>query len=84
MFFVYLLKCSDGTYYCGKTNDLKNRLRQHNGQIKGGAKYTSGRTPVTLVYKEGHQTITDALKREIEIKKLTRREKILLIKTIQK
>ncbi len=79
-FFVYILECSDKTFYIGKTVDIKKRLRQHNGEIKGGAKYTSGRRPVKLKYIEEHKTVTDALQREAKLKKLSRHEKIQLIR----
>lgn len=78
-FFTYILECDDGTLYVGKTTDIKKRLRQHNGEIKGGARYTSGRRPVTLKFIEEHPSLSDALKREIELKKLDRDEKLLLI-----
>lgn len=78
-FFIYILECSDKTLYIGKTTDIKKRLRQHNGEIKGGAKYTSGRRPVTLKFIEEHPSLSTALKREIELKKLDRDEKVLLI-----
>lgn len=78
-FFIYILECSDKTLYIGKTTDIKKRLRQHNGEIKGGAKYTSGRRPVTLKFIEEQPSLSTALRREIELKKLDRDEKILLI-----
>jgi len=76
-YYVYLLECSDNTYYCGYTTDLKRRIREHN-QSNKGAKYTSGRKPVTLKYYEEYDNLTKALKREYEIKKLTRKEKVNL------
>jgi putative endonuclease len=75
---VYILKCSDGTLYCGWTNDLKKRLREHN-EGRNGAKYTRGRRPVKLVYQESCLTRSDALKREKEIQRLTRSQKLRLI-----
>ena len=79
-YYVYILKCADGTLYTGKTIDLEKRLLSHNGVKKGGAKYTSGRRPVVLVYYEILPTITDALKREAEIKRLSKLEKLKLIR----
>jgi len=78
-FVIYILECSDGTYYIGKTTDITRRLRQHNGDIKGGAKYTSGRRPVKLKYTEEHQSLPEALKREYQLKQLTKTEKQLLM-----
>jgi putative endonuclease len=72
----YLLRCADDTLYCGMTNDLDKRLLVHN--TGEGAKYTRGRTPVTLVYRESCADKSAALKREIQIKRLTREEKLAL------
>lgn len=74
----YLLKCADSTLYCGITNDLEKRLGTHNAGE--GAKYTRGRAPVKLVYAEHCADKSAALKREIEIKKLPRAEKLMLCK----
>ena len=49
---IYILECGDKTLYCGITNNIENRLKQHNGEIKGGAKYTRSRQPLELVYQE--------------------------------
>ncbi|MEK7611178.1 MAG: GIY-YIG nuclease family protein [Patescibacteria group bacterium] len=76
--FVYLLKCSDRTLYCGSTNNFQRRLREHN---KGtAARYTRGRLPVKLVYLEKHSTLLSARGREQEIKGWTKRKKLTLIK----
>lgn len=75
--YIYILECSDGTYYTGWTNNLELRIEAHNSGK--GAKYTRGRTPVKIVYKEEFDTKSEALKREIEIKKLSRLKKIELI-----
>ncbi len=72
---VYLLRCADNTLYCGITNDLPRRLRQHNGEINGGAKYTQGRRPCQLVYCENHPDKSQALKRERQIKQWPRSQK---------
>ncbi|MEG0805877.1 MAG: GIY-YIG nuclease family protein [Lachnospiraceae bacterium] len=79
MNYTYILKCNDGSLYTGWTNDIKKRLEDHNHNR--GAKYTRGRTPVTLVYLEEFETKSQALKREAAIKKLTRKEKDELIHT---
>ena len=74
---VYILKCSDGSLYTGISNSLYERINTHNSGK--GAKYTKSRLPVTLVYKENTNDKSRSLKREIEIKKLTRSRKIELI-----
>ena len=74
---VYILKCSDGSLYTGISNSLPERINTHNSGK--GAKYTKSRLPVTLVYKEYTHDKSRSLKREIEIKKLTRSRKIELI-----
>lgn len=74
---IYMLECRDGSIYTGITNDLTRRLTQHR---KGkGAKYTRGRLPIRLCYMEQVDTKSEALRREIEIKKLPRSKKIRLI-----
>ena len=78
MNYTYILKCADGTLYCGWTNNLEKRIKTHNEGK--GAKYTRSRLPVTLVYYEKFETSVDAQRREYQIKRLTRREKISLIK----
>ncbi|MBQ8839700.1 MAG: GIY-YIG nuclease family protein [Clostridia bacterium] len=77
MNFTYILKCSDGTLYCGWTNDLEKRLKTHNSGK--GAKYTRSRLPVELVYYEGFETSIEAQRREYQIKHLTREQKLKLI-----
>ena len=72
----YLLQCADNTLYCGITNDPTKRLAAHNAGE--GAKYTRGRTPVTLVYQEHCADKSSALKREREIKALPRVCKLAL------
>jgi len=79
IWIVYLLECGDKSLYCGITNNLNNRLKQHRGEILGGAKYTSSRLPLKLVYSEEVETKSDALKRELAIKKMTRNAKLELI-----
>ncbi|MBU0974882.1 GIY-YIG nuclease family protein [Patescibacteria group bacterium] len=75
--FVYILKCGDGSLYTGLTNDLEERVKKHcSGK---GAKYTRSHLPVTLVYHEKFPDRSLATKRESEIKKLSRKEKLLLI-----
>ena len=77
MWYVYILKCNDGTLYTGITNDLDKRVSSHN---KGtGAKYTKTRTPVEVVYHEEANDRSEASKREYQIKKLSRLAKENLI-----
>lgn len=80
MYFVYILSCSDGTLYTGITMDVKRRLDEHNHSDKG-AKYTKARRPLTLVYTESCADKSEALKREIKIKKLSRIQKEALVKS---
>jgi len=75
---LYILKCADDTLYTGITNDLDKRIKDH--ESGNGAKYTRGRSPLTLVYKEPHKNRSEASKREYEVKKLNRPEKEVLIK----
>jgi len=74
----YLLRCADETLYCGITNDLEKRLAAHNAGE--GAKYTRGRAPMKLIYQEVCTDKSAALKREIEIKRLSREKKLALVK----
>lgn len=79
MFYVYILECVDKTLYVGSTNDLKRRLKQHN-ESKSGAHYTKIRRPVKMVYSEKIGSVGEALKREAEIKRWKRVEKLALSK----
>jgi putative endonuclease len=76
-YYIYILKCRDDTLYTGTTNEVGSRVSAHNDGR--GAKYTKGRLPVTLVYSETLDSKSAALKREIAIKKLSRKKKIGLI-----
>lgn len=77
MNYTYILECSDGTYYTGWTNDLEKRVKMHNAGK--GAKYTKPRRPVVLAYYEAFQTREEAMRREWEIKQLSRKEKEQLV-----
>lgn len=79
MFYAYILSCSDETLYVGSTNDLERRLHQHN-HAKSGAHYTKIRRPVELVWSQRFRTYARARAKEAELKRLTRTEKLLLIK----
>jgi putative endonuclease len=82
-YFTYILECADGTLYVGYTNDLERRLHNHNNS-KSGAHYTKIRRPVKLVYSETFKTLSEALKREAEIKSWKREDKFRLIKKSRK
>lgn len=81
MFYVYILKCNDNTLYTGYTVDLNRRLESHNRGL--GAKYTKSRLPVEIVYQEVFSSKSEAMKREMGIKKLSRAEKLNLIENDQ-
>ena len=76
--FTYIVECSDGTLYTGWTNNLEHRVETHN--VGKGAKYTKSRRPVKLVYFETYSSKEEAMRREWEIKQLSRTEKWKLIK----
>lgn len=80
MHYVYILKCEDGTLYAGATADLVQRLRKHNGEVVGGAKYTRARRPVEYVYTQECADFAESRAREAEIKRMTRGEKLALVK----
>jgi putative endonuclease len=75
--YTYLLRCADGTLYCGWTNDIEKRLAAHNSGK--ASKYTRSRLPVELVYLETFETKQEAMSREARIKRLSRRQKLALI-----
>ena len=80
--YVYMLLCADGTLYTGWTNHLRERVEAHN---RGrGAKYTKPRRPVTLVYYESFPTKQEAMSREYALKRLTRKEKLRLVESMEK
>lgn len=74
---LYILRCGDGTLYTGITDNLPRRLKAH--RSGKGAKYTRGRGPLELVYREDCPDKSAALRREIAVKKLSRQEKLFLI-----
>ena len=77
VWYLYILRCRDDTLYTGITTDVEKRLEAH--RSGKGAKYTRGRGPLELAYREACGTHSDALKREYQIKQLSRQEKQLLI-----
>lgn len=77
MNYTYIVRCSDGSYYTGWTNNLEKRIQDHNSGH--GAKYTKSRRPVELVYYEEFETKEEAMRREYAVKKLKRKQKTELI-----
>ena len=77
-YYTYILRCGDDTLYTGFTTDLEHRLQTHNAGK--GAKYTKARLPVEIIYHEEYPTKEEAMRREAAIKKLTRKQKIELMK----
>jgi len=82
-YWVYMVECRDGSYYTGYTNNVEKRIAEHNGTSRG-AKYLMGKGPVTLVYAKEYKYYKNAVKREREIKTLTRAEKQDLISIYEK
>ena len=81
MNYTYIVRCSDGSLYTGWTNDLEKRVAAHNGGK--GAKYTKSRRPVSLAYYEEFRTKEEAMRREWEIKHMSRKKKLELIVSAQ-
>ena len=80
--YTYIVECADGTYYTGWTTDVTARVAAHNARI--GARYTRGRIPVQLVYREEYNEKQSAQRREVAIKRMTRAEKVQLISDFNK
>ena len=78
--YMYLARCSDGSLYCGSCNDLSDREKKHNDGK--GAKYTRSRLPVQFVYHEECATLSEALKREAEVKKWKKEKKEDLVRSM--
>ena len=76
---LYIVRCADGTLYTGIAVDVERRVKQHNGEMRNGARYTAARQPVRLVYRVAFPTRSAALIEEARIKRLTRAEKQRLI-----
>lgn len=77
MNYTYIVRCRDGSLYTGWTNNLERRLTAHN--TGSGGKYTRSRRPVQLVYSEAFSSKEEAMRRELQIKRLTRADKLALI-----
>ncbi len=75
--YTYLLRCKDGTLYCGWTNDPRKRVAAHNAGT--ASKYTAARRPVEMVYLEAFETKQEAMRREAAVKKMSRAEKMKLV-----
>lgn len=82
MYYFYILRCADNSLYCGQTNNLERRIKQHNSVKSKSAKYLRGKLPAKLAYFEKFPTLSRALKREAEIKKWPKsvKEKLITIK----
>jgi len=81
-YYVYMVKCADGTYYTGFTKDVENRLKLHNAG--NGAKYVRGKGPVQLVYAKEYRYYKNALRAERTMKTFTRQQKDELIRSYAK
>ncbi|MDA7581794.1 GIY-YIG nuclease family protein [Luminiphilus sp.] len=79
--FVYLVECADGTFYTGVTTDLVRRIRQHNGEIVGGANYTRARRPVALAWSKACESRSFAQQEEYRVRRVPHREKIRMAMT---
>ncbi|PIZ62100.1 endonuclease [Candidatus Roizmanbacteria bacterium CG_4_10_14_0_2_um_filter_39_13] len=79
-YFFYILRCADNSLYSGVTTDLNRRLSEHNGDGNKGAKYTRSHRPVQLVHTEQYEGRSAALRRESEVKNMTKEEKEKLLK----
>ena len=80
MYYTYIVECADGTYYTGYTDDPAKREKVHNSGK--GAKYTRARLPVRMVYTEEHKTKSEAMKREWDIKHMSRSQKEKLVRSL--
>lgn len=80
MYFFYIVRCSDNSLYSGQTNNLENRIKEHNSSNSRSAKYTKVRRPVKLIYYEKYETLREAMRREWQVKKWTKANKEALVK----
>jgi putative endonuclease len=76
MYYLYILRCWDDSLYTGITSNLEKRIKMHTGEIPGGAKYTRGRQPLELIYNEYIWDRSQATKKELAIKKLSKEKKL--------
>ncbi len=84
MYYTYIMRCEDGSLYTGITTDVQRRLKEHQGKLPGGAKYTKGRMPtkVEVVWQSDNRSLASKL--EYRIKKLSKQDKELLIQEPQR
>lgn len=82
--FVYILRCADGTLYTGITTDLQRRIEEHNAGSSTAARYTRARRPVTPVYVEGAEDRATAARREAALKRMSRADKLGLIRATRR
>lgn len=78
-YYVYIVRCRDGTFYTGITTDVARRLDQHNGNRRGGARYTRSRRPVVLMWESLAVTRSVALRLEATMKRMPRQKKMAVI-----
>ena len=83
MAYIYMVRCQDESLYTGIARDVGRRMREHYYKKKPGAKYTKSRRPVILVYYEEYETKSEALRRGGAIKKLSRQEKLRMIRQFE-
>lgn len=79
MYYFYILRCADNTLYCGQTQNIEQRIADHNISKSKGAKYTRTRRPITLVYFEEFETRVLAMRREIQVKRWPKSKKEKLV-----
>lgn len=80
MYYLYILRCSDNSLYCGQTNNLKRRIHEHNFDKNKSAKYLRAKKPIKSIYFEEYAILQEAMKREWQVKKWTKVKKEALIK----
>ncbi|WP_297896059.1 GIY-YIG nuclease family protein [Shewanella sp.] len=83
VWYLYLIRCANGHLYTGITTDVTRRFNEHQSNGPKAAKYLRGKGPLTLMYQEQVGTRSDALKREIAVKKLSRAQKLALIESAE-
>ena len=82
-YYFYILRCIDDSFYCGQTNNIERRIKEHNFDKNKSAKYLRGKTPVKVVYFEKYPTLQEAMQREREVKKWPKAKKEVLILAFQ-